>query len=148
MFESPSGLQHGPVPAPPPKRTAVTGDGRSTRPGVTMEGQPGRPRRPLLRAWHRQRCGDRVSGLPPICGRSSMVEPRSSKPKTRDRYPPPAPTCFPLPARRPAFQADKAGSAPASRANLMRTPREAISPLKAGVLGSTPRSAAIVQIGT
>lgn len=80
MFESPSGRQYGHVPVGPPKLDTVTGDGSSTLPVVTMEGQPARRWQPLLRAWRRQRRGDRVSGLPPICGYSSVVEPRSSKP--------------------------------------------------------------------
>ena len=57
---------------------------------------------------------NRAHSAPPVCGYRILVLLQSSKLEKRVRFPLPAPICpIPLLARRPAFQADKAGSKPA-----------------------------------
>src|SRR5262245_15441728 len=76
-----------------------------------------------------------------------MAEPRSSKPLTRVRFPPPAPTSLRLVARIPAFQAGEDGSKPSGRTNLAGSFNGRTVAFEAAYEGSSPSPASSHPLG-
>ena len=106
-----------------------------------MEGQPARRRRSLLRMRHRQRCGDRVSGLPR--GRGVTATCLASNQRSPGRHRASAPWSVSLLARISGLHPEGSGSKPLRSAIFDAAPPARTPAFEAGQLGSTPRAASI-----
>jgi hypothetical protein len=100
----------------------------SSRRDQFMEGQPARRRRSLLRMRHRQRCGDRVSGLPR--GRGVTATCLASNQRSPGRHRASAPRSYGAMASILVLQTREDGSEPSGSTNSLRRLRRGLRPLK------------------
>lgn len=93
-----------------------------------LEGQPARCRRSLLRMRHRQRCGDRVSGLPR--GRGVTATCLASNQRSPGQHRASAPCSVGAMASISVLQTEDDGSKPSRSTNSLRRLRRGLRPLK------------------